>query len=122
MVGQPHNGLLVHLVTHLGPAQHHLDVGALGFEQAQQRLSLRHVPDVHAKANNLRRTRLLGPEKGQQLVQHLLRAPGYRELAQHGTGFQITHIGQQITQAQRGVDVLGIQSAQNNRRHASGGR
>ena len=123
MVGQMRDGLLFGLMAHLRPAQHQFEVGPRRLEQTDHLGGLCHVPDVHAKAHDLHpggcfRRR---PQRGQQVRHHLLRRPGNRVLTQLGARAQAraampVEVGQQITQAQRGVNVARVERDQHDAR------
>ena len=105
MVGQAHDVLPFQLMAHLGAAQHNFDVRVLCFQQSNHGTGLHHVPDVNAKTDD-------GRSVLPQRVHHVLRLAADGEFTQPRLGLQVTHVGQQVTQAQRRMDVFGIQRAQ----------
>ena len=56
MIRQTHDVLVVKLMADLGTSQHNFDCRACCLKQAYQFGALRHVPDVHAQADDLRCT------------------------------------------------------------------
>ena len=116
MVGQRHDGLLVLLMADLWATQNHFERRARRLKQAHQRTGLAHVPDVDAKTDHLGLAGLWHAEQQQQLVGQFDRAAGDGVLAQRGLWPQLAHVGQQIAQAERGVDVLGVERAEHDGR------
>ena len=114
MVGQAADFLLLDLKTYLRPTQHDLDVRPQRLQQPHHLRGFDHVPDVEAQADNL------GVER-QQFFNHLRRLLLNHKFTQHrlrpqpGAAMQI-HIRQQAAQAERGVDVFGVQGGQNDGR------
>ena len=120
VVGQRDDGLVVQLVAHLRPAQHHAHIGAQCLELAHHLGGLDHVPDVHAKADDGCGGRFVRhrSQGGKQILHHLRYRPRQRVLPQHRSGSQVCaamprHIGPQIAQPQRRVDIARIQRSQN---------
>ena len=98
-------------MAHLWPAEHNFDIRPQGFEQAHDLCGLHHVPDIDAQADHTRLQRqqflhnLYGRLLNDELAQLRLRPQA--RAAMH------VHVSQQVAQAQRGVDVLGVQGGQN---------
>ena len=120
MVGQPADFLLLDLKADLGPAEHNLDIGPQSLEQAHQLRGFDHVPDIDSQADDLGLQR-------QQRFHHACGGLADDKLAQLRLGPQAgaavpVHVGQQAAQAQRGVDVFGIERGQHNARAAPRGR
>ncbi len=119
MVGQAADLLLARLIADLRPAQHHLDVGPQGFQQAHDLGGFHHVPDVNAQPNH-------GRIERQQVFDNLRRPllddefAQLRASAQPRAAVQV-HVGRQAPQAQRCVDVFGIEGGQNDARRHGGG-
>ncbi len=114
MVGQAANFLLLHLMANLGSAQHNFDAGPQRFEQPNQLRGFDHVPDVHAQPNHFRLQRQqLFNHAGGRLADHKLTQLRLR--AKAGAAMQV-HVGQQITQPQRSMDVFGVERGQHNAR------
>ena len=114
VVGQLANFLLIDLVADLGPAQHDANLGCQGLEQAHQLQAGHRIPDVDPQTNHLRLER-------QQLFGHLYRLLRQGEFTQHGLRPQTgptmaVQVGQQATQAQRGMDETGVDRAQHDAR------
>ena len=101
-----HDGLLIHLMADLGAAQNDPDIGPRDSEQPHHLAGLRHVPDVHAETDDARRQR-------QQRVHDVLRLARNREFTQGRLRLQVAHVRQQVAQAERGMNVLGIERRQN---------
>jgi hypothetical protein len=84
--------------THLGPTQHHFDVGPQRLEQPQHLRRLDHVPDVNAQANDagLERQQVLndlrGPLPDDELAQLRLRPQARAAMS--------VHVGQQAAQTE----------------------
>jgi hypothetical protein len=112
VVTHMNNLLLQRFMADLWAAQDDFDVWALRFELLDQGKRLHRVPDVDAESDDVRLF-------GQQFVSQLLGGTVDGEFAQAGLSLQMTHIRQQIPQPQRGVDVFGVQRAQQNISHAS---
>ena len=100
MVSQRHYSLLVHLMAHLRAAQHHFEGGALGFEQAHHLTGGCDVPNKHTPTHHLHRAIDRIAQRGQQLINDVLRFARNGEFAQRGARAQVTHVGQQVAQPQ----------------------
>ena len=111
VVSHPHNFLLIHLVADLGATEHNPDVRPLLLEQSHHFARLRDVPDVHTKTDDLHTFHL------KQFGDHVLCVARNRELAQRRLRAQVTHVRQQVAQAQRRVDVFRVQGAQDDGGH-----
>jgi hypothetical protein len=94
-----------------------------GFELANQFGGRRDVPDIDAEADDLRLAVERFAEFGQDCRDDFRHRPGDREFAQDGALTQAVpavpvEVGQQVAQAERGVDVTGVEGAEDNgRRH-----
>ncbi len=120
VVGQPDNFLIFPFVADFRPAEHDFQVGSRQFELADNFRRRRHIPDINPEADDLRAAIRRITQLGKQRFDNLRRRPGNGEFAQHGAGAQLVaavtgHVGQQITQAQRGVNVFGVERAQDDR-------
>jgi len=94
-----------------GVNKNDLDVRPLLFEQPHHLAGLRDVPDVHTKTDDLHIFHL------KQFGDHVLCVARNRELAQRRLRAQVTHVRQQVAQAQRRVDVFRVQGAQDDGGH-----
>ena len=97
--------LLIDFVANLRSADRDDDFGPETFQRGDHFCGFGDVPDVNAKADDLRVLR-------QQGFDHIERALVDVELDHAGARTQITHIGQQVTQAKRRVNVFRVQGGQ----------
>ena len=120
VIGQPDNFLICPFVADFRPAEHDFQVGPRQLELADNFRRRRHIPDINAETDDLRTAIRHITQFGEQCFDNLRRRPGNGEFAHHGAGAQVVaavagHVGQQITQAQRGVNVFGVERAQDDR-------
>ena len=116
MIRQFHNVLLVGFVTYFGTAQNNFQAGALAFKQTNQLCGLKHIPNVNTETDDLCLTWALFAQGVQQLQYHVwqwLRQGEFKQccLICQRLATVTRHVGHQIAQAQRRVDVLRVQSA-----------
>jgi hypothetical protein len=80
------------------------------FEQSDHAGNLAHVPDVNAKTDDARLGR-------KQSLDNFLGAVLQDELFDLGVFFQLAHVGGEITQAQRGMDVTRVKGGKDDGGH-----
>lgn len=91
-------------MTHFGSTQNNFQFWSLTSECSHQFSGLIHIPNVDAKANDLRLVLLRWSELLQELMDHVLRLPSQGKfsqgscLGQLGTAMA-SHVGQQVTQS-----------------------
>jgi len=111
VIGQAHDLLLIAFVTDLRPAQHHGDVRGHAFEQGDHASDLAHVPDVNAETDDARLRR-------QQSLDDLLSPVLQSELHDLRVTLQLAHVGGEIAQAQRSMDVARVERSEDDGGHA----
>ena len=115
VVGETHELLRVGFVADLGAADHDDEFGTDTLEDAHQFRGGRHVPDVHAEAQDAR----LAGQDGIGDVDGLLIDV---ELGQFGTRLQLAQVRHQVAQPKRGVKVPRVEGAQQDFRRCHGHR
>ena len=93
------------------PAQHDRDLRPHPFEGGDHFGCLRHVPDINSQPDDLRVI-------GKNGLHHVERALLDVKLGDAGLRAERAEIGQQIAQAKRRVDVLGVERGENDACHA----
>jgi hypothetical protein len=119
VVGEADDFLIFPFVADFRPAENDVQRRPGGFELANQFGGRRDVPDIDAEADDLRLAVERFAEFGQDCRDDFRHRPGNGEFAQDGALTQAVpavpvEVGQQVAQAERGVDVTGVEGAEDN--------
>src|SRR5947208_3497718 len=112
IIGQLDDLLLLGLITDLRPAQNDLDLRLDPLEDGNDFSRLRDIPNVNAQSDDFR-------TQAEERLGNFNWPLVDVELAQHCVGTQTAHVGQQIAQAECGMNVFGIQRGEDDFRHSS---
>jgi len=110
-VGKRADFLFLRLVADLRAAEHNRNRGGDAFEHPHHFQGLPRIPNIHPQADNRGSLR-------QQLLDDVQRPLVDVELRDARPGSEATHIRRQVAQAERGVNILGVEGAKEDRRHS----
>ena len=113
VIGQRDDGLRLPFVTHLRPAEDDRRLWRHAADGGHDLQRFRHVPDVDAEADDARRA-------GQQHLGDVERALVDVELDEARARLERAEIRHQVTQAERRVNVLGVERGEDDVGHGGG--
>ncbi len=113
IVGDLADGLLFRFVADLGAAEDDCDIGPELFEEADDLETFPYVPDIDAESDNFRGLLEDGFDRFEGALLEV-------EFEDGCPGLEVAEVGEEVSQAERGVDVFCVQGCEDNIRHAGG--
>ena len=123
MVGQTDDFLSFDLMADFRPAEDDPDIGSRRLERTHHRSRLDDIPDIHTETDDLDGARTgCSTKRRKQFIDDFADRPRDGEFTQRRVFPQLAHVGEYVAQAERRVDVLGVECRQDDGRLRSHSR